>query len=185
MSALYHLDAGITQWINALSGREWVDALMICISSWGVPTLVFAVACQWWSGADRDAKRHVLVAAGFAFILALGLNQLVLLGVDRVRPYLVGITTLLVPPSTDPSFPSDHATAAFAIAAAFTLSWLRRQAIWFSLAAIVIAFSRVYIGIHYFGDVLGGAVSGLVAAVVVVSIYRPRTRFDRFVTGIL
>lgn len=185
MTALYDLDVAVTQAINALSGQEVVDAVMIGISQWGVPLLVLAVAGQWWSGADRRAKRHVLVAAGLAFILALGFNQLVLLGVDRMRPYLAGVTTLLVPPSADPSFPSDHSTAAFAIAATFAFSVMRRQAVLFMLAAVAVAFSRVYIGIHYVGDVLGGAVTGLLAAAVVAALYRPGSRADRFLTGIL
>ncbi len=126
----------------------------------------------------------MLVAAGLAFILALGFNQLVLLGVDRMRPYLAGVTTLLVPPSADPSFPSDHATAAFAIAATFAFSVIRRQAVWFTLAAVIVAFSRVYIGIHYVGDVLGGAVTGLLAAAAVTALYRPGSRINRLLTGI-
>jgi undecaprenyl-diphosphatase len=185
MTALYDLDVAVTQTINSLSGQGGLDALMIGISQWGVPFLVLTVVGQWWSGADRRAKRHVLIAAGLAFILALGFNQLVLLGVDRMRPYLADVTTLLVPPSVDPSFPSDNATVAFAIAATFAFSVMRRQAVWFTLAAVAVAFSRVYIGIHYVGDVLGGAVTGLLAATVVNALYRPGSRFDRFLTGIL
>jgi undecaprenyl-diphosphatase len=45
--------------------------------------------------------------------------------------------------------------------------------------------SRVYVGTHYASDVLGGAVTGIIAAAVVRSVYWEGTRADRFVTSIL
>jgi len=115
----------------------------------------------------------------------LALNQLILLGVHRIRPYDAGITNLLIAPSSDPSFPSDHATASFAIAAAFLPHGLPRRGAVFLLAAILVAFSRVYIGTHYVTDILGGAITGIIAMVGVRFTYRKGTTADRFVTNIL
>lgn len=179
-------DATLTALINGFAGHvPLVDAAMIGIAQWGVPVLVLAVALQWWSGADRRDTRHILIAAGFAFFLGLGLNQLLLLMIDRPRPNLAGVTTLLVPPSADPSFPSDHATAAFAIGVSFALGGMRKRALWFLAGAFVVALSRVFIGIHYVGDVLGGALTGALAAAIVSAGYHKETRIDRFLTGIL
>lgn len=114
---LYGLDAAITHVINGLSGSAAGDFLMIWISAIGVPLLVLAVAGQWWRGGGRPHERHVLVAVGLSFLLGLVINQIVLLFVHRVRPYDGGVTHLLIERSSDPSFPSDHATATFAIAA--------------------------------------------------------------------
>ena len=158
---------------------------MIWISSIGVPILVLAVAGQWWRRSDRQHTRHVLVAAGLSFLLGLALNQLILLFVHRVRPYDGGITHLLIAPSADFSFPSDHATASFAIAAAFLFHGMRRRGLSFLAAALLVTFSRVYVGTHYASDVLGGALTGIVAAALVRSAYWEDTRADRFITGIL
>jgi membrane-associated phospholipid phosphatase len=69
--------------------------------------------------------------------------------------------------STDPSFPSDHATGAFAIAVAVLLiSW--RVGLGFLLFAAAIAVSRVIVGVHYPSDVLAGAAIGSACAIVVV-----------------
>lgn len=183
---MYQLDATITHAINALAGHNAaVDQLMIWISSIGVPVLVLAVAIQWWRRPDRPHIRHVLVAAGLSFLLGLGLNQLILLFVHRARPYDGGITNLLIERSADFSFPSDHATATFAIAAAFLLHGARRAGLAFLAAACLIIFSRVYIGTHYASDVLGGALTGIVAALVVRSLYREGTKADRLITNIL
>lgn len=186
MPNLQHLDAALTALIHGFAGQvALADGAMIGIAQWGVPVMVLAVALQWWSGADRRGTRHILIAAGFAFFLGLGLNQILLLMIDRPRPYLAGVTNLLVPPSADPSFPSDHATAVFAIAVTFALGGMRKRALWFLAGAVLVALSRVFIGIHYAGDVLGGALTGAIAAVMVSVAYRRETRLDRFLTGIL
>lgn len=180
------LDVALTQTINGWAERSVaVDQLMIAISAMGVPLLILAVAGQWWLQTDRRHTRHVLVAAGFSFLFGLALNQLILLFVDRIRPYDAGVARLLIARSADPSFPSDHATATFAIAAAFLLHGMRRRGLGFLAAALLMILSRVYVGTHYASDVLGGAITGIVAAAVVRSVYREGTRGDRFITGIL
>lgn len=183
---IYDLDATMTHWINSLASNNTVFySSMIWVSFLGVPLMVVAVAGQWWLRLDRQLTRHVLVAAGISFLLGLALNQIVLLFVHRLRPYDSGITHLLIAPSADYSFPSDHATAGFAIAAAFLLHGMRRRGFVFLAAALLLAFSRVYVGIHYVGDVAGGAVTGIVAAALVRSAYWEDTRADRFITSIL
>lgn len=184
--ALYDLDAAATHAINGFAGAGGVlDFLMIQVSAIGVPLLVLAVALQWWRGPDRPRNRHVLVAAGLSFLLGLAINQLILLFVHRMRPYDGGITHLLIDRIADPSFPSDHATATFAIATAFLLHGMRRTGLWFLTAAVLVTISRVYIGTHYVSDVLGAAATGIVAAMLVRALFKKGTRLDRFVTSIL
>jgi undecaprenyl-diphosphatase len=126
---LYDLDASATHAINSLAGTSpLADLTMIRVSAIGVPLLVATVAVQWWRRSDRPHNRHVLVATGLSFLLGLAINQLILLVVHRARPYDGGISHLLISPSADPSFPSDHATAAFAIASAFLMHGRRRVA---------------------------------------------------------
>jgi undecaprenyl-diphosphatase len=183
---LYDLDAAATHAINGFVGQiGLLDFLMIQFSAVGVPLLVLAVALQWWRGPDRPHNRHVLVAAGLSFLLGLAVNQLILLFVHRMRPYDGGVTHLLIDRSADPSFPSDHATATFAIAAAFLLHGMWRTGLWFLAAAVLVTISRVYIGTHYVSDVLGGAATGIVAAMLVRMFYLEGTRLDRFATSIL
>jgi undecaprenyl-diphosphatase len=70
---------------------------------------------------------------------------------------------LLAKPQRSSSFPSTHAAGAFA--AAFGLSRVMPQwgiAGW--ILASLVAFARVYVGVHYPFDVLGGAIVGLSAA---------------------
>lgn len=183
---MYTLDIAITRWLNGLAGRNiTLDFLMISVSAIGVPLLVLAVIIQWWLPRPDPSTRHVLVAAGLSFLLGLAMNQLLLLFIHRLRPYDSGITHLLIAPSADYSFPSDHATATFAIAATFILHRMRRSGLVFAVAALLMIVSRVYVGTHYISDAFGGALTGIVAAVMVRLAYREGTRSDRFITGIL
>jgi undecaprenyl-diphosphatase len=122
---------------------------------------LFLARGKW---ASRNA-RHGVVAAGLSAALALGVAQLLAGLWDRPRPYLAhaGDSHLFIAPSPDPSFPSDHAAAAFAIAMAIWLRSRRAGAVAFAMATLL-AVSRVAVGTHYPSDVLGGALLGIAAA---------------------
>ncbi|MBZ9863330.1 phosphatase PAP2 family protein [Mesorhizobium sp. CA12] len=180
------MDATLTHWINALAGLHPVfDKAMIGISQIGVPLMVLTVVLQWWVKADRYHIRHAALSSGLAFLIGLAINQFILLFVHRVRPYDAGVTHLLIAPSTDWSFPSDHATATVAIVAAFAMQGLPRRTVAFAALAFLVCWSRIFIGTHYLTDVIGGAVTGIVAAIVVRAVYRENSRLDRLVTNIL
>jgi undecaprenyl-diphosphatase len=96
--------------------------------------------------------------------------------VARPRPYTVfpGVQ-LLVAKATTSSFPSGHTTASFA--AAFVLCrYLKPYAPLFWTLAIVIAFSRLCLFMHYPSDVLAGAVLGLICGKVATLIYEQQFR---------
>lgn len=180
------MDQEITRWINAPAGNSAaLDMIMTTITQFGVPLLILVVVLQWWSRTDRPHIRHVCVAAGLTLLIGLGLNQIILQFVHRLRPYDAGVSHLIVSPSIDWSFPSDHATAAFAIAAAFLLHGLTRRGAAFLAAALLIGISRIYVGTHYASDIVGGAATALIAAVAVRALYWKGTWADRLITNIL
>lgn len=180
------MDQVITRWINSLaSSNTLLDSTMIAATKFGVPLLIALVIVQWWSKLDRTHVRHTCIAAGLSFLIGLCLNQIVLLFVHRVRPYDAGVSHLIIAKSSDWSFPSDHATASIAIVAAFAFNGLSRHTLFFGLLAALICWSRVFVGTHYLTDVLGGGLTGLVAAIIVCRLYREGSRLDRFATRIL
>ena len=85
---------------------------------------------------------------------------------DRPRPFEAhpGLH-MFVARSGDPSFPSDHATAAFAIAVSVLLRNRRIGLVVLALA-VAVALSRLVVGAHYPSDVIGGALVGSGAALI-------------------
>jgi undecaprenyl-diphosphatase len=127
----------------------------------GLLAVLFLARGKW---ASLNA-RHGVVAAGFSAALALTIAQVISHLWERPRPYIAhpDIAHLFIPASPDPSFPSDHATAAFAIAVAIFLR-NRKIGLLALVMATILAVSRVAVGTHYPGDVLGGAVLGTLCA---------------------
>ena len=101
-----------------------------------------------------------LFAVAVSDWLAMGLKALV----DRPRPPLrYAEPKVLVPLPHDASFPSGHAATSFAAATMLSFASPRLAPIFYLLATAV-AFSRVYVGVHYPLDVIGGAMLGTLVA---------------------
>jgi undecaprenyl-diphosphatase len=152
--------------INGLAGRERVvDALSVALSRFGPFLLLAALGIIWFlptTDAERERRRRLVLLAAIATAGSLLVNQILIRIWSRPRPFAVQPATLLLPPSPDPSFPSDHATFAFAIAVALFLV-SKRAGIPALVLAALIGSARVYTGEHYVTDIIGGAFIGSLA----------------------
>jgi undecaprenyl-diphosphatase len=108
-----------------------------------------------------DLLLLVLAADVVADLLAYVLKRLV--DVDR-PPVRYAEPKALVHVPHDHSFPSGHAATSFACATVLALAFPRLAAPLYVLAA-AIAYSRVYVGVHYPFDVVGGALLGIAVAI--------------------
>ena len=179
------MDIALTQLINNLSGRiPAFDLVMIAVTNYGIYALVAATALLWWKRDQRAEARNACLVAGLSFLASLALNQVLLLFLHRIRPYDAGVSHLLIAPNPDWSFPSDHATAAAAIIAGLWSKKLPRIAVLFGMFAALICFSRVYVGVHYVSDVVGGMAIGTLVASVLAQHYRDDSWYARRVTNI-
>jgi undecaprenyl-diphosphatase len=122
----------------------------------------------------RQAAAAAMLSAGLALVIGKAVSELV----DRARPFVAdphGVH-LFSTHAADPGFPSDHATAAFAVAVAVLLR-KRGWGVVALLAAAIVSVGRVALGFHYPSDVLAGAALGAVAA---LALWSPvlRSRVD-------
>jgi undecaprenyl-diphosphatase len=137
----------------------YVNAAELLFAGMLVAAFVFV------GGHRRRRTRRAAAAAGLSAGGALAIAHVLSSVVDRPRPFVAdpGGVHLFVRHAADPGFPSDHATAAFAIATALML----RNRAW---GAVVLAFAtvlgvgRVAMGVHYPSDVLAGAALGSLTA---------------------
>ena len=124
-----------------------------------IPLTLIWVFAFW-----RAGKRGRIIAALTLVVIAAGdqISAHVLKPIFlRTRPpYALEHVRLLVDTTRSFSFPSAHASNAFAVAS-FVSSFYRRTKVALYIVAVLLAYSRVYVGVHYPSDILGGAALGL------------------------
>ncbi|MFF3089164.1 phosphatase PAP2 family protein [Streptomyces nojiriensis] len=149
----------------------WVQSAFEVWTAYGLLLFGVLFAGVWWRSRGRGAARPVALAllAPVATAVAYGASELVKYTVDEERPCrsVAGAAASLVPcPGPgDGSFPSNHAALAGAAAVALAMA-VRRLAPLTVPLALLMAFSRVFVGVHHphdvaFGLLLGGSVAAL------------------------
>jgi undecaprenyl-diphosphatase len=171
------MDWSIFHAVNAgVATRDWLEDPVSGLSGVAVTLYGVAIVALWFAARPYGNPRWKLASASglVAAAVAMLTNQLISHLWDRPRPFTAhaAATHLLSAPSPDPSFPSDHAAVAFAIAFA-VLAFSRRGGVLFLAAAALIGLSRIALGMHYPSDVIAGAAVGWAAALLVTTVGRP------------
>ena len=109
------------------------------------------------------------ISLALEFIFA---NLIIKNVVSRIRPYeVIDGLTLLVNKPHDYSFPSAHTGSAFALAVVFFMVMDRKYGIIAIVIASLMGFSRLYVGVHYPSDVLGGIIIGIITSFTAVKCF--------------
>ncbi len=166
METLTKLDFSILYGIQAHLRCGFLDFILPKITWLGNAGLIWLIAAGLLLLTKKYRRAGVVLLAGLAVGFLIGNLTLKPL-VARSRPcWLDGSVPLLIPVPTDASFPSGHTLSS--VIAAFLLTVAdRRFAIVAIPLAVLIAFSRLYLFVHFPTDVLAGAVLGVLIAGVV------------------
>ena len=181
MDSGLQIDIRLFKAINDLAGDQpWLDMpARLLMNDYFVPTLLAAILLAlWFEESNRtiqpsNNQRAVLVAtlsAALANILLKLMNLLYF----RPRPFAANEVNLLFYHPTDSSFPSNAAVLGFAVAGGV---WFYNRSWGLSMVLIAALFglSRIFGGVHYPLDVIGGAALGWFSALI---IYRQRSVLD-------
>ena len=118
--------------------------------------------------------RRIGITASISLILStLAVNVIIKPLAARTRPFdEFKSLSILVSPPADYSFPSGHSAAAFSVAFVIFLCMPKKYGIPAVITASLIAFSRLYIGVHYPSDVVIGTLIGCAAALLAKYLYK-------------
>ena len=163
------IDYTLFRVINGMAGRSHtLDLVMIDLAKYSPLVYAGALALLWLTWKPRNQRAALF--AGISALVALGLGQIVGYAFPRDRPYLAHHVSLLITHSPDTSFPSDHTTLAFAVAIA-VWQFNRRAGITLLIFGVLVAVARVFVGAHYPGDVIGGAVLGAITSLIILKLF--------------
>lgn len=136
--------------------------LAIFFAQWMVFCVPLLLAVLWIFGEQR--QRRVVLLAGLSIALALACNLVIRELWFHPRPFMLGLGQNFLAHAPGASFPSDHASGLFAIAFALILASLRKTGLVMLGLALLVSWARVYLGVHFPFDILGGCLVGLISA---------------------
>jgi undecaprenyl-diphosphatase len=183
VNQLFELDKQLFYQINTLGTNPILDQVMPIITDlhkhlWFIAGLLPLIIAIWIFREKMKAGKIILL-----IVLSVALSdavsyRLVKPMIDRERPDKSGITVQMrTNPHSGKSFPSNHAANNFAAATILAAAYPTAQIAFFGLA-FIIAFSRVYVGVHFPLDVIGGALIGIFIAYTIWTLFG-----FRFVVG--
>ena len=148
--------------IQQYMANDFLDTLIPRISSLGDAGLIWIALSILLLLFPKTRKAGFASCVALLFMLVTG-NMILKPLIARMRPFTVNTAVeLLIPPPTDFSFPSGHTYASFASATAVFRN-SRKIGIPALILASLIAFSRLYLYVHYPTDVLFGILHGVLA----------------------
>lgn len=166
-----NLDLKLFEMVNQFAGKyDVLDQLVISFSKYGVVIFGLIFVWLWFTKRGDQFKNRQLVLFALTIVLfTIGINKILEISFFRERPFVAhDVHVLSDKTPDDPSFPSNHSGGSFALA--FAMFWRYRKAgIIFIGFAVLMALSRLFLGVHYPTDVFVGMLIALIVTLVVTS----------------
>ena len=170
------LEESILLGIQSNLRNEWLTPVFIFITRLGNGGFIWILGSILLLVPKKTRKIGVMALAALAGSVLID-NVILKNVVARTRPYeVIGGLTSLIGIQKDFSFPSGHTCASFACALVLYRILPKKYGVPAVILASLIAFSRLYVGVHYPTDVLGGMFVGIFSSCLVLWIGKKRTK---------
>lgn len=169
MEMLHQIESAILLGIQNNIRTPFLTSFFSFITHLGDAGIIWIVLCLIL--LIFRSTRDMGMRASLSLLAAFLINNLLLKNIfDRTRPfYVIESLSALIKYPSDASFPSGHSAAAFAVASALIFAGApKRISIPAAVLAVLVAFSRLYFGVHYPSDVICGAATGTLCAAATV-----------------
>ena len=164
MDAILNFDSSILLWLQNSLRSGALNTPLVFITHLG-DVGIFWIVLTILLMIFRKTRRVGVTSAISMIIGLLVVNVALKNWVARIRPYeVIEGLRLMIEKQHDFSFPSGHSTNSFACAWVIFRMAKKRYGVPALLLAVLIALSRLYVGVHYPTDVLAGALIGIVSA---------------------
>lgn len=172
MQTIGDIDTAVFYAINHLPHGWFSDGFFGMLSGLGDSGFIWFIIGIWFILREEKRDKHFFLPLGVAGLLSWFFSEVLLKSiVARIRPSNILEHVVSVGFPNGYSFPSSHATLAFALAVVLAYKKPQYKKMLFILA-ILIGFSRIYLGYHFPGDVLAGSVLGTGIGFGVIAGYR-------------
>ena len=161
------VDYLIFEKINSLAGKySWLDSIAIFFAKYFDYFLIFLIFIFLIKNFKRY-WRPIVKTVSAGILARLGFTEIIRFFYKRPRPFVENKVNLLLNHSSSSSFPSGHAAFYFAISTVI-YSYNKKAGLLFFLASFLISFSRVFVGIHWPSDILGGVLIGIFSGLLIL-----------------
>ena len=151
-------------YINSFAGNNHILDLFFIISAKAMPYIFIGIEVWLYFVAKRKTEA---IFAFYSVVIGLFISQIIGIFYFHNRPFMDNLGVQLIHHQAENSFPSDHTTFLFAIAFSYLFFKLKKLAVISLILAFLGGIARVYVGVHYPFDIMGGIFVGFVGAFVV------------------
>lgn len=176
MSFIQNIDLDILNFIQNNIRSSFLDNIVPIITKLGNVGIIWIVIAIILLFMKKYRKVGVLMLIALIFTHLIG-TVIIKNIVRRPRPFtLMNNFQLLIKKPGEFSFPSGHSSTAFASATILGY-YIKKMRIPIFILAFLIAFSRLYLFVHYPSDVLVGAILGIICSFIVIKIYNKKFNY--------